>query len=105
MITCHDHQLVEIVRGGSRGNSPAVREGLQVREAILGIHAAGPAGINYTKHVNAHVYLGVWRITLKQRPSRCGEPHDHADEPFAWHTFVIPRFGKSKSDLANRDII
>ena len=44
----HDHPLVEIVRGGSRGNSPAVREGLQVREAILGIHAAGPAGINYT---------------------------------------------------------
>ena len=40
MITCHDHQLVEIVIGGSRGNSPAVREGLQVREAILGIHAA-----------------------------------------------------------------
>ena len=40
MITCHDHQLVEIVIGGSRGNSPAVREGLQVREDILGIHAA-----------------------------------------------------------------
>ena len=48
----HDYMscspLVEIVIGGSRGNSPAVREGLQVREAILGIHAAGPAGINYT---------------------------------------------------------
>ena len=28
MIPCYDHQLVEIVRGGSRGNSPAVREGL-----------------------------------------------------------------------------
>ena len=40
MITCHDQQLVEIVIGFS-WNSPAVREGLQVREAILGIHAAG----------------------------------------------------------------
>ena len=45
------------------------------------------------KHVNAHVYLGVLAYYAKQRPSRCGEPHDHVDEPFAWHNFRIPRFG------------
>ena len=45
------------------------------------------------KHVNAHVYLGVWRITLNSVQAVC-----------VAH-FRIPRFGKSKSDLANRDII
>ena len=38
------------------------------------------------KHVNAHVYLGVLAYYAKQRPSRCGEPHEHGDGPFAWHT-------------------
>ena len=40
----HDYmscsQLVEITIGGLRGYSPAVWEGRQVREAMLGIHAA-----------------------------------------------------------------
>ena len=57
------------------------------------------------KHVNAHVYLGVLAYYAKQRPSRCWDPHDHVDKPFAWHNFRIPRFGKSKLDLANRDIM
>ena len=43
------------------------------------------------KHVNTHVYLGVWRITLNS-----------VQAVFAWYNFRIPRFGKSKSDLANR---
>ena len=45
------------------------------------------------KHVNAHVYLGVLAYYAKQRPSRCGEPHEHGDEPFAWYNFRISRFG------------
>ena len=35
------------------------------------------------KHVNAHVYLGVWRITLNSVQAVVGNPHDHVDEPFA----------------------
>ena len=57
------------------------------------------------KHVNARVYLGVWRITLNSVQAVVGDPHDHVDKPFAWHNFRIPRFGKSKLDLANRDIM
>ena len=34
------------------------------------------------KHVNAHVYLGVWRITLNSVQAAVGEPHDHVDKPF-----------------------
>ena len=52
--------------------------------------------------MNAHVYLGVLAYYAKQRPSRCGEPHDHVDNRFAWHNFRIPRFENFKLDLANR---
>ena len=34
------------------------------------------------KHVNAHVYLGVWRITLNSVQAVVGDPHDHVDKPF-----------------------
>ena len=82
MITCHDHQLVEIVIGGSRGNSPSVREGLQVREAIIGIPRGWASRHQLYKHVNTHVYLGVWRITLNSVQAVVGDPHDHVDKPF-----------------------
>ena len=64
MITCHDHQLVEIVIGGLRGNSPAVREGLQVREAILGIPRGGVGtglskGHHGTCRYTNNVYLNI----------------------------------------------
>ena len=69
MITCYAHQLVEIVIGGSRGDSPAVREGLQVREAILGIHAAvwvqGPKGHHGTRRYAYNVYLNISYMFLK----------------------------------------
>ena len=50
-------------------------------------------------------YLGVLAYYAKQRPSRCGEPHDHVDEPFCVAQLPDPRFGKSKLDLTNRDIM
>ena len=34
------------------------------------------------KHVNAHVYLGVWRITLNSVQAVVGDPHEHVDKPF-----------------------
>ena len=74
MITCHDHQLVEIVIGGLRGYSPAVREGLHTR--VFGVFTTCTTRCGFVnvafgfavrkasrhqlyKHVNAHVYLGV----------------------------------------------
>ena len=54
------------------------------------------------KHVNAHVYLGVWRITLNSVQAVVGDSHDHVDKPFCVAQLPDPRFGKSKSDLANR---
>ena len=46
------------------------------------------------KHVNAHVYLGVLAyITLNSVQAVVGDPHEHVDEPFAWHTFVFPDLG------------
>ena len=69
MITCHDHQLVEIVIG-SHIDSPAVREGLQVREAILGTHASVCTGLPKEHHGTCrytyNVYLNISYMFLKE---------------------------------------
>ena len=72
--------------------------------SVFGFAARKASRHQLYKHVNAHVYLDVLAYYAKQRPSRCGSP-------WAWRWavcvahFRIPRFGKSKLDLANRDIM
>ena len=73
--------------------------------SVFGFAARKASRHQLHKHVNAHVYLGVWRITLNSAQAVVGGPHAHVDKPFCAAHFRIPRFGKSKLDLANRDII
>ena len=55
MITCHDHQLIEIVIGGLRGNSPAVREGLQTSAGNHSRYTRGGVGTGLPKGTTVRV--------------------------------------------------
>ena len=49
---------------------------------VFGFAARKASRHQLHKHVNAHVYLGVWRITLNSVQAVVGDPHDHVDKPF-----------------------
>ena len=50
--------------------------------SVFGFAARKVSRHQLHKHVNTHVYLGVWRITLNSVQAVVGDPHDHVDKPF-----------------------
>ena len=78
MITGHDHQLVEIVRGGFADTHLRFGKDYKWGKPILGIHAAGqPASTTQTRECTC--LFRCWRITLNSVQAVVGDPHDHVD--------------------------
>ena len=70
--------------------------------AAFGFAARKASRHQLHKHVNTHVYLGVWRITLNSVQAVVGIHMLIVDKPFCVAQLSYSRFGKSKLDLANR---
>ena len=57
------------------------------------------------KHVNAHVYLDVWRSALNSVQAVVGVHMLMSINRFAWHTFVFPDLGSPNWILRIADIM
>ena len=63
--------------------------------SVFGFAARKVSRHQLYKHVNAHVYLGVWRITLNSVQAVVGIHMIMSIKPFCVHNFRIPRFERS----------
>ena len=72
---------------------------------VFGFAARKASRHQLHKHVNTHVYLGVWRITLNSVQAVVGVHMLMSINRFAWHTFVFPDLGSPNWSLRIADII